>query len=731
MKILTIHADHLKFKPVKVAIKEAEIVSNKEVKLKDCLVVFTAVEQEDEKNPKIILDKLVNEIKLIAAQIKEKNIVLYPYAHLSSKLSSPKFALQMLKDAESKLKKSFKVTRAPFGHYKKFEISTKGHPLSELSREILADSKGIEKIDKPLEIQIKELSKLDKLRNTFTLLVGKAVLELFPNSKPALNFLDEDKFYYDFEKPHPFTPDDIKRVERKIHELLNVKIKKSKSDFKNSPYKKEILKDIKKAKIYELVGDKNLGSYKDLILGEILEEIPKNSVFKLLTTSGVYWKGSQYNKQLQRIYGIAFENQKDLDNYLKQVAEAEKRDHRTLGKQLELFTFSDLIGKGLPIWLPKGTIVKNEVEKFVEETEEKYGFLRVSTPHIAKKELFLQSGHLPYYKDSMYPEMNLDDGTYYLKPMNCPFHHIIYNSKLRSYKELPLRLAEYGTVYRNELSGTLAGLIRVRMLSMNDAHIYCTKSQIEEEFKSVVSMVKEYFETFGLKDFWFRLSLHDPLNKSKYIDQPENWRFAENTLRNVLKKLNVKFIEKPDEAAFYGPKLDIQFKSVTGREETMSTIQLDFIAKEKFNLKYIDKDGKENNEVFVIHRAPLSTHERFTAFLLEHFSGKLPLWLSPVQVSIITVTDRAVNFAKELENKLKENNIRVELNDKQETLGKKVLESSMQKIPYIITIGDKELENKTLAVRTRDGEVKFNVKTEEFLKLLKEEILSRSLNSKL
>ncbi len=727
MKILAIHADHLKFKPVKVAIKEAEEVSNKEVKVNECLVIFTAVESEDEKNPKIILDNLVKEIKLISDQVKEKNIVIYPYAHLSSKLSSPKFALQMLKDAESKLKKDFKVTRAPFGHYKTFEISTKGHPLSELSREILADSKGVEKIDKPLEIQIKELNKLDKLRNAFTLLLGKAVLSLFPNSKPALNYLDEDKFYYDFEKPNPFNPDDIKRIEKKMHELLQkgIKLKKAKSKFKDKLYKKEILKDIKKTKIYELDG------YEDVILGEALEEIPKTSVFKLLLTSGVYWKGSQYNKQLQRIYGIAFENQKDLDIYLKQQEEAEKRDHRTLGKQLELFTFSDLIGKGLPIWLPKGTLIRNEVEKFVIETEEKYGYVRVSTPHLAKKELYLQSGHLPYYKDGMYPEMNLDDGTYYIKPMNCPLHHIIFNSRARSYKELPLRLAEYGTVYRNELSGTLAGLLRVRMLSMNDAHIYCSKDQIEEEFKNVVSMTKEYFETFGLKDFWFRLSLHDPRNKAKYIDQPENWKFTENVLRNVLKKLNVKFIEKPDEAAFYGPKLDIQFKSVIGREETMSTIQLDFAAKKNFNLKYNDKEGKENNEVFVIHRAPLSTHERFMAFLLEHFAGKMPLWLSPVQAEIITVTDRSINFAKEIESKFKENNIRVELNDKPETLGKKVLEATMQKIPYIITIGDKETENKTLAIRTRDGKVKFNVKTEEFLSLLKEEVSSRSINSKL
>ncbi len=727
MKILAIHADHLKFKPIKVAIKEAEEVSNKEVKVSECLVVFTAVEQEDEKNPEKILDNLIKEVKSIASQLKTKNIVLYPYAHLSSKLSSPKFALKTLKEAETKLKKSFKVTRAPFGYYKSFEISCKGHPLSELSREILADSKGAEKVDKPLEIQIKELNKLDKLRNTFNLILGKAVLSLFPNSKPALNFLDEDKFYYDFEKPNPFTPDDIKRIEKKMHEILQkgVKIKKSKHDFKDNQYKKEILKDVKKTKIYEIDG------YTDLILGEIIEEIPRNSAFKLLNASGVYWKGSQYNKQLQRIYGIAFENQKDLDNYTKQQEELEKIDHRTLGKQLELFTFSDLIGKGLPIWLPKGTIIKNEIENFAEETENKYSYLRVSTPHLAKKELYLQSGHLPYYKESMYPEMNLDDGTYYIKPMNCPHHHIIFNSKLRSYKELPLRLAEYGTVYRNELSGTLAGLIRVRMLSMNDAHIYCTKEQIEEEFKNVVSMTRECLETFGLKDYWFRLSLHDPRNKAKYINQPENWRFAENILRNVLKKLNVKFVEKADEAAFYGPKLDAQFKSVSGREETISTVQLDFAAKESFNLKYIDKNGKENSEVFVIHRAPLSTHERFTAFLLEHFAGKLPLWLSPVQASIITVTDRALDFAKDIEKKLKNINVRVELNDKQETLGKKVLEATMQKIPYIITIGDKELENKTLAIRTRNGKVKFNVKIEEFLTLLKEETSSRSLNSKL
>ena len=440
--------------------------------------------------------------------------------------------------------------------------------------------------------------------------------------------------------------------------------------------------------------------------------------------AGAYWKGDSKNKMLTRIYGTAFPDKNQLNQYLKQLEEAEKRNHIKLGKELEIFMISDLVGKGLPLWLPKGNIIKEEIEKFAKEIELKAGYERVSTPILAKKELFMKSGHLPYYKDSMYPSMKMDDGEYYLRAMNCPHHHLIFKNKLVSYRDLPLRLAEYGAVYRNELSGTLAGLLRVRGMTQNDAHIYCRKDQIEEEFENVLKMVQEYFRVFKLENYWFRLSKWSPKNKEKYINEPKNWEYTQEILRRVLKKLKVNFTEADDEAAFYGPKVDVQFKSVTGREESMSTIQLDFAAKERFDLTYQDKDGKENKEVFVIHRAPLSTHERFMAFLIEHYAGHFPLWLSPVQVKLVTVNDNSIAFAQQIREELKEKNIRAELDDRQESIGKKVRDAQIMKIPIIITIGDKEVQNKSLAIREH-GKVQFGVNVERFIHDMLEKIKKR------
>ncbi|MEK6892401.1 MAG: threonine--tRNA ligase, partial [Nanoarchaeota archaeon] len=373
-------------------------------------------------------------------------------------------------------------------------------------------------------------------------------------------------------------------------------------------------------------------------------------------------------------------------------------------------------GKGLPIWLPKGEIIKREIENFAVDTERKTGYQRVSTPILAKKELYIKSGHIPYFQESMFPEMVLDDGTYYLKAMNCPHHHLIYSHKTRSYRDLPLRISEYGICHRYELSGVLAGLLRVRMLSMNDAHIYCRKDQIEEEFENVIKLCVDYYKTFGLEDYYFRLSTWDPENKEKFINEPENWEFTEDIVRKVLKRNGVKFVEAKGEAAFYAVKVDIQFKAVTGREETMSTIQLDFAAKKKFGLKYADKDNTENNEVYVIHRAPLSTHERFMAFLIEQYAGRFPLWLSPVQIRILTVADRFNDYAAKLKEEFEKNNLRVEIDSSAESIGKKVFKAQNEKIPLIVTVGEKEESVNTVAVRTSEGKVHFGLKNEDFLK---------------
>jgi len=403
------------------------------------------------------------------------------------------------------------------------------------------------------------------------------------------------------------------------------------------------------------------------------------------------------------------------------MEEAEKYNHSKIGEEMELFTIFNSIGKGLPIWLPKGEIIKEEIEKFAIETENKAGFVRVSTPLIAKKELFLRSGHLPHYADSMYPPMKMDDGEYYLKAMNCPMHHLIFSRKVRSYRELPLRIAEYGVCHRNELSGTLSGLQRVRMMKMNDAHIYCTKDQIEEEIEGVLAMVKYYYEVFGFKDYSFRLSLWDSKNKEKYIDEPENWEYSEEILRRVLKKLNLKFDEVKNEAAFYGPKIDVQLKNIYGKEETMSTVQLDFAAKKRFELHYDDAEGKQNNEVFVIHRAPLSTHERFIAFLIEACKGKFPLWLSPVQVKIVTVNDGNIEYAEKVMRLLKEKGIRVELDKRAESIGKKVRTAIIEKVNYIVTIGEQEISEDILSIRDREGKLE-KQKIDYFISNLTEEI---------
>src|SRR3989344_4764120 len=570
---------------------------------------------------------------------------------------------------------------------------------------------------------------VEKIRHSCAHVLAQAVKELYPKSKLGIGPVIENGFYYDFDNLE-IKEENLKRIEDKMRETTRkdykfVESRKTRNEsqiiLKDEPYKLELLKDLKDDEI-TFYQDSD---FIDLCKGPHVNSTKEIKFFKLTKLAGAYWKGDSKNKMLTRIYGTAFENEKELNEYLKQQEEAEKRNHIKLGRKLGIFMISDLVGKGLPIWLPKGNIIKEEIEKLVKEKEEKAGYIRVTTPHLGKKELYLKSGHLPYYKDSMYPEMEMDDGKYYLKAMNCPHHHLVYKHEIRSYRDLPLRIAEYGVCYRNELSGTLAGLLRVRMLAMNDAHIYCTKDQIEDEFVNVIKLVQGYYKIFGLKDYWFRLSKWNPENKKKYIDEPENWRYSEDVIRKVLKKLKVKFVEAEDEAAFYGPKVDIQFKAITGREESMSTIQLDFAAKSRFDLRYQDKNGSMNNEVFVIHRAPLSTHERFMAFLIEHYAGNFPLWLAPVQVKIVTVNDSNVKYAEEIVKMLKEKMIRVELDDRSESIGKKVRDAEVEKDALIVTIGDKEVKNKNLAVRESNGKVKFGVNVKSFVDQLLKDIENR------
>ncbi|MGB4966526.1 MAG: threonine--tRNA ligase [Microgenomates group bacterium] len=553
---------------------------------------------------------------------------------------------------------------------------------------------------------------LDNLRHSAAHLLAAAVMELWPNTKRTIGPAIENGFYFDFEFEQPVSENDFAKIEQKMHELVKkwesfecteLSPDDAKKEYINNPYKHELIDEF--SQNGETLTFYKSGDYWDLCKGGHCEHPSQElKYFKLLSVAGAYWRGSEKNKMLTRIYGTIFPTKEELDAHLTLLEEAKKRDHRKIGAEQQLFFIDDVVGKGLVMWLPNGTIIRDQIEKLAIQMEEKDGYVRVVTPHIAKEELFLTSGHLPYYKEDMFPPMIMDDGTYYLKAMNCPHHHRIYLHTPKSYRELPLRLAEYGTVYRNEMSGTLAGLLRVRALAMNDAHIYLRKDQVKEEFKKVLKLTTEYFNMFGLKDYWFRLSKWDKAHKEKYIDEPENWEYTEQVIREVLQEEKYQFEEVADEAAFYGPKVDVQFKSIIGREETMSTIQLDFAAKSRFNLTYTDETGAENNEVFVIHRAPLSTHERFMAFLIEHYAGAFPFWLAPVQVSILPVSDKFADYAQEIANDLKTHGVRVFVDSDNKTLGAKIRQTTLQKVPFMCIIGEKEVEAKNVSVRTREGQ---------------------------
>lgn len=559
-----------------------------------------------------------------------------------------------------------------------------------------------------------ENKQLDNLRHSCAHLLAAAVMKLWPNAKRTIGPAIESGFYFDFDFGDLKISDaDLPKIEKEMHRIVSgwkdfkgyeLSVEEAKKIYPGNEFKHELIDEFSQKG--EVLTFYKSGDYTDLCRGGHCEHPDKElKHFKLLSVAGAYWRGSEKNKMLTRIYGTCFATKDELEKHLWQLEEAKKRDHRKLGKELELFFIDEVVGKGLVMWLPKGTIIRDLIEGLARKMEKEAGYVRVVTPHIAREELFLTSGHLPYYKNTMYPPMVMDDGTYYLKAMNCPHHHRIFLHGVRSYRELPLRLAEYGTCYRNELSGTLSGLLRVRAMAMNDAHIYCRKDQIKNEFAGVLALTINYFKLFGLKDYWFRLSKWDPSHTDKYVNEPENWEYSEQILREVLMEMNLPFKEAENEAAFYGPKVDVQFRSVIGKEETMSTIQLDFAAKKRFNLTYIDEKGVQNNDVFVIHRAPLSVHERFLAFLIEHHAGKFPLWLAPVQIELLPVSDAYIEKANEIERALTAAGIRAHVNDQQLTLGKKIRMATLQKVPYMGIIGQKEVDapRLSLSVRNREG----------------------------
>jgi len=548
---------------------------------------------------------------------------------------------------------------------------------------------------------------METIRHSLSHILASAVKELYPGAKFGIGPAIENGFYYDV-AAEALAEADLPKIEAKMRELIKQNLafaKKSVSKimakklFKGQSYKLELIKELpgKTATTY------TTGEFLDLCAGphvKSTKEIPIDG-FKLTKVAGAYWRGSEKNQMLTRIYGLAFETKKELDDYLLLQQEAEKRDHRVLGQKLGLFVFSDLVGKGLPLFTEKGSIIRRELEKFVINEEIKRGYQHVYTPELAKVELYKTSGHYPYYKDSMYPVMKIDEEEFILRPMTCPHHFQLYASQPRSYKELPFRIAELAKQFRYEKSGELTGLIRVRSFCLADAHIICQKDEALSEIKKVFELIEYMSQELGLKvgvDYRYRLSLGDRKDSKKYYKDDAAWSFAENALRQVLVERKSPFFETEKEAAFYGPKIDVQMKNFAGKEDTAFTIQYDFVMPKRFNLTYIDKDGQKK-EPIVIHRSSIGAIERTMAFLLEHYAGALPFWLSPVQIHIIPIADRHLEYAQKVKNELKD--FRVEINDEQETLGKKIREAEMQKIPYILVVGDKEIASNAVGVRER------------------------------
>lgn len=564
-------------------------------------------------------------------------------------------------------------------------------------------------------------------------LLAEAVEMQFPGAKfwvgPAL----EKGFYYDIDLGgKTIKEEDVVVLEQKMNELAKkandyIRKEMSKAEAvayfteKGDEYKLDLLSGLEDGTITFYTQ----GGFTDLCRGP---HIPNTSVIKaikIINIAGAFWKGDEKNKMLTRVYGVTFPNQKELDEYLLLLEEAKKRDHRKLGKELGIYTMDDDVGPGLPLWMPNGTIIIEELERLAKETEEAAGYKRVVTPHIAKESMYITSGHLPYYQDSMFPPMELDGTKYYLKAMNCPHHHKIFDAEPKSYKDMPLRLAEYGTCYRYEQSGELFGLMRVRCLHMNDAHIYCTKEQFAQEFRAVNDMYLKYFNIFGIDKYVMRLSLHDPAKLGqKYINEPELWLETEQMVREVLIETGTPFVEVQDEGAFYGPKIDVQIWSIIGREFTLATNQVDFAQGKRFKLSFTNKDNEPETPL-IIHRAPLGTHERFIGFLLEHYAGKFPVWLAPLQAKILPISDKFMPYAQEVLAELRKAGVRAEIDDRNEKIGKKIRDTELMKVPYMLVIGEKEMTEGQLSIRRQGkGDLGMMDKT-AFISQIHQEIVER------
>ena len=599
----------------------------------------------------------------------------------------------------------------------------------------------------------KDQEKLYRIRHSAAHVMAEAVLEIYPDAKVAIGPPIDTGFYYDFDlgmaedgKPRSFTPEDLEQIEKRMRQIVSgkhqfeyreVTAEEALALFKDQPYKQELIEGLAKGGVdeygNEVESDVIISTYKqdtfeDLCRGPHVEhtgQIPPDA-FKLLSVAGAYWRGDENKPMLQRIYGTAWRNKKELNQYLQMIEEAKKRDHRKLGRDLEIFIFDDEVGPGLPLWLPNGAVIIDELEGLAKEVERKAGYQRVRTPHLSKENLFIRSGHLPYYADSMYPPMDLDGVRYFVKPMNCPMHHKLFDAKQRSYRELPVRFAEYGTCYRYEKSGELFGLMRVRSMQMNDAHIYCAEEQFEQEFMGVIALYEQYFKLFGIDRYVMRLSTHHAKGLGKkYIDNARLWEKTEDMVRRAMINGNIPFVEVPDEAAFYGPKIDVQIWSAIGREFTLATNQVDFAQPDRFDLSFVNAEGKSEVPL-CIHRAPLSTHERLIGFLIEHYAGSFPVWLAPQQAMVVPITSAHDEYATSLTAKLVEAGVRAEADLSSERMNAKIRNAQLMKVPYMLVVGDQEIQDNSVSLRKRDGSRKNGMPFAEFEALVTERISSRS-----
>ena len=580
---------------------------------------------------------------------------------------------------------------------------------------------------------MKQTDKLGALRHTAEHVLHCATQNLYPRLKKAMGPATKEGFYFDFDLDIKISEADFGKIEKEMQRLIDLNLPlrqeyltlaRAKKLFKNNPYKLDWLDRItdrgEKISIYRM-GKADI----DLCSGPHVKSTGEIKAFKLLSVAGAYWHGDAKNQMLTRIYGTAWPSQKELDEYLAKLELAKKNDHRKLGQQLEIFTISEAVGQGLILWLPKGQIIKDQLENWVRQTEKDWGYQHVTTPNIGKTKLYQTSGHLPYYKKDMYPVMKGEKGEeYILKPMNCPHHHQIFLAKKRSYKELPLRIAEFGTCYRFEASGELFGLMRVRGFTQNDAHIYCSEDQAVEEFVSVMKLHQYYYQQLGITKYHLELALRDPKNKTKYMGSDAMWDKAENLMRLAVKQVKIPMVTRIGNAAFYGPKIDFIIESTTGREFAISTNQIDLFMGTRFGLKYTDSDGKDKTPV-IIHRAPLGSHERFIGFLIEHYGGAFPLWLAPVQVKVLPISEKQNEAAKKIVSEL--NNFRVELDDRSESLGAKIRDAESQKLPYLLILGDKEIAAKSVAVRQRGKKDLGQMTLKQFTDKIEKEIQEKTI----